>query len=490
MTRAALALWLMFLSGVLVAEPHVVTIGSKNFPESYLLAEIAAQRLESKGVSVHRRFGLGGTKVAYEALRGGSIDFYPEYTGTISETLLDMTSDQSLEAGLARLSLRFLAPLGFDNTYVLAVRPTLADSNLRTLSDLRLRPELRVALSHEFLSRSDGWPGLRQHYQLSHSAIGIQHGLAYEALANEQIDVTDAYSTDGDIVRYGLQLLDDDLDYFPEYQAGWLATTELVPTVVSVLDEMAGRIDAARMRELNAEIVVKQRSYAAVASEFLASEFKEFSGDAAGNATSSLWRYTLQHLQLTVLAILAATAIGVPLALISFSRPRLANAVLYISGLLQTIPSIALLALMIPLLGIGFVPALVALLLYALLPILRATLTALNAVDPLHRRVAAAMGMSRAQEFRHVLIPLAIPHVLAGVRTASVISIGTATLAAFIGAGGLGEPIVTGLALNDTRLILSGAIPAALLAIATDLAFDALERRLIPPHLRVSGQLS
>ena len=153
------------------------------------------------------------------------------------------------------------------------------------------------------------------------------------------------------------------------------------------------------------------------------------------------------------------------------------------AGLLQTIPSIALLALMIPLAGVGQVPAIIALFLYSLLPIARNTITALITIDPLLRRVTQALGLSELEQLRHVYVPLALPHMLAGVRIAAVVSIGTATLAAFIGAGGLGEPIVTGLALNDTGLILQGAIPAALLALSAELMFEGLERWLVPRHL-------
>ena len=202
----------------------------------------------------------------------------------------------------------------------------------------------------------------------------------------------------------------------------------------------------------------------------------------------SLARNTSRHLQLTGLALLFAALVGVLTGvLVHLSRPA-SRVVLYLAGLLQTIPSIALLALMIPLLGVGFTPAVVALFLYSLLPILRSTIIALVTIDPLLRRVADAMGLTRAQQFRHVLFPLALPHVLAGLKTAAVISIGTATLAAFIGAGGLGEPIVTGLALNDTRLILQGAIPAAILALLTEFFFELVERRLIPAHM-ISGRL-
>jgi osmoprotectant transport system permease protein len=197
-------------------------------------------------------------------------------------------------------------------------------------------------------------------------------------------------------------------------------------------------------------------------------------------------RNTLRHLQLTATALAAAIVVGLITGIVVHRSKSISRIVLYLAGLLQTIPSIALLALMIPLFGIGFVPAIVALFLYSLLPILRNTVTALITIDPLLRRVAEGMGLTPLQQIRHVLLPLALPNVLAGVRVATVICIGTATLAAFIGAGGLGDPIVTGLALNDVNLILQGAVPAAALALITEIAFELLERVLVPPHMVAS----
>lgn len=161
-------------------------------------------------------------------------------------------------------------------------------------------------------------------------------------------------------------------------------------------------------------------------------------------------------------------------------RPKLSSAILYFSGLLQTIPSIALLAILIPVFGIGTLPAIIALFLYALLPILRNTLTGLQSVDPLLKTVADGIGMNRFQKLKLVEFPLAMPTVLAGIRTAAVINVSTATLAAFIGAGGLGEFIVTGLALNNTELILRGAIPAAALALLLEFGFLFLEKGWVP----------
>ena len=197
---------------------------------------------------------------------------------------------------------------------------------------------------------------------------------------------------------------------------------------------------------------------------------------------------TTNHLVLTVIAVFVGCAIGIPLGVIVFPKPVASIAVLYVAGLMQTIPSLALLALMIPLFGLGTVPAIIALTLYSLLPILRNTITALITIDPELKRVSLAIGLNTAQQLRHVLLPMALPNILSGIKTATVIAIGTATLAAFVGAGGLGEPIVTGLSLNDMSLILRGAIPAALLAIVAEFLFDRLEKSLVPAHM-LSGKL-
>jgi osmoprotectant transport system permease protein len=263
-----------------------------------------------------------------------------------------------------------------------------------------------------------------------------------------------------------------------------LVRRDLHPQAKAVLETLAGRLDESAMRQLNAAVVVSGRTFADVAAEFLADqELSTASPRPRARLASSLVRNTLVHLKLTGIALLAATLAGLSLALAVYRSPTLSKTVLYTAGLLQTVPSIALLALLIPFVGVGQFPAIIALFLYSLLPIVRNTITALITIDPLLRRVATALGMTQLQRLRTIYLPLALPHVLAGIRLAAVVSIGTATLAAFIGAGGLGEPIVTGLALNDTRLILQGAIPAALLAIAVELCFEALERALIPAHL-------
>ena len=475
------------LAGPAAAEP--VRIGSKNSNESYLLAEMAAQLLESEGFEVQRRFGLGGTLIAFDALVAGGIDLYMEYTGTLSQAILKLPHNAErphINRLLAAKGLRLLPPLGFNNTYAIAVRRRHAEAlGLRSIGDLTNHPHLQVAFSHEFLERPDGWPGLAQAYGLGLEVTGIEHALAYQAIADGAIDVTDAYSTDGELLRYDLVQLRDDRRFFPQYLAAPLVRTDLGDEAMALLRSLEGALSDDRMQALNAAVVVDGRSFAEVAAGFLGERGVQ-AGVQPDDLWSSLAANTVQHLKLTFSALVAAVAVGLTLSLLIFRRAVLARAVIYACGLLQTVPSIALLALMIPLFGIGAASAVVALFLYSLLPILRNTVSALCSIDPTLLRVAGALGLSRREQIRHVYLPLSMPTVLAGIRTAAVINIGTATLAAFIGAGGLGDPIVTGLALNDVSFILQGAIPAAILAILTELAFEALERTLVPGHLRAA----
>lgn len=468
-------------------ESRAIVVSSKNFTESYLLAEIMSQRLEIAGYKVERKFGLGGTLICYEALVKGEIDVYAEYTGTLSRVILKLDEDQSLEQldeSLSMRQLQLLDSFGFNNTYAIALQGSLAaELEVSKISDLAGKQDLVMAFSHEFLNREDSWPGLARTYGLSATPTGIEHGLAYQAIEDGKINITDAYSTDGDLERYGLTVLQDDKQYFPLYLALPLLRQDLPQGAKQALQELGGLISDDKMRALNGQVVIGKKSFAEVARKFLVERGFGSTRKQKDLFWHTLGANTLTHLKLTVIALALGCLIGLPLGMLVFRSRSLSRTMVYGAGLLQTIPSIALLALMIPLFGIGEVPAIIALFLYSLLPILRSTITALISIDPLLKRIAEALGLTRKQQLLHVLIPLALPNVLAGIKTAAIISIGTATLAAFIGAGGLGEPIVTGLALNDTGLILQGAIPAACLAVIVELLFELLERSLVKPHM-------
>ncbi len=471
-------------------DPPALKIGSKRFTESYVLGEILARAAAPYAHTVHRQ-GLGNTAILFAALKSGAIDVYPEYTGTIDLEILHHrrpTSLQQINRELAPLGLGAAVPLGFNNTYALAMRGADAQrSHISTISGLAAQPALRFGLSHEFLGRADGWPGLAQRYRLPQHAIGLDHGLAYQALAQHQVDVIDIYSTDAKIARYQLRVLRDDAGYFPRYDAVLLYRLDLphrFPQAWQALQRLQGRISEADMIAMNAAAELDGQPFSAVARNFLAQAPQPSAGHHGfwnklfdGN----LGRLTCQHLLLVLLSVLGAAAIGIPLGILSVRVARLKQAVMALVGILQTVPSLALLAMLIPLLGrIGTVPALIALFLYALLPIVRNTGIGLEQVPAGLRMAGMALGLNARQRLLHIELPLALPVILAGIKTAAVMSVGTATIAAFIGAGGYGERIATGLALNDDQMLLAGAIPAALLALLTQLLFELLERRLRP----------
>jgi len=499
-----------------VSESDPVVVASKPFAESYLLAEMFAQTLEAAGLAVDRRPGLGATEVAFEALRSGAIDVYPEYTGTGLLAVLGESPDggprnvylRVRRAFADRWDLHWLAPLGFENTYAIAVRPQTADSlGLRTLSDLAARGgALTGGFSPDFLGREDGLPGLAQAYGMELAGTrSLLQAVKYEALLGGRVDVIDGYSTDGQFARFGLTVMADDLGFFPPYEASALVGARLMrdaPEAVVALGRLSGLLDEERMRALNERVGGGGEPVERVAQDALEqlgvlARATDAGGEPAAVASAPtsfpeyMWQrrfalssMALRHLLLVGLSLVAATLVAVPAGVALQRQPELGGSVVRAVGLLQTIPGIALLAFMIPLLGIGVWPALVALFLYALLPILQNTYTGVSEADPNAVEAARALGMTRGQIARHVRLPLAAPVILAGIRTAAVISVGTATLAAFIGAGGLGDPIVAGLALNDTRRILSGALPAAVLAFLVDLGLGWVERRVAPRGLR------
>ena len=489
----------VFLFVIFILVPKIfaqtICVGAKNFNEGYLLSEMISQLIESRGFVVERKFNLGGTLICFSALNNGEIDVYPEYTGTISEQILESDALQSFNdlqnAVYENFNLCISKPYGFNNTYALATRRKTAERlKLKRISDLRNHSSLQMAFSYEFLKRTDGWKNLSKVYGLYQIPVGIEHALSYQALDEGTVDIIDIYSTDGEIPRYNLSLLKDDLGFFPTYYAVSFYRAELDPEVVATISLMHNLITGEEMQQLNARIVFGNEKYAHVAHDFL-QENALVDQNASPNQRSfirEIWMKTLTHLQITFIALLAAMILAIPLGVFAYNFVAIGRPILYLTGLLQTIPSIALLAFMIPLFGIGFLPAVIALFLYALLPILRNTTSALFSIDPLLKRVATGIGLTRWQRLRHIEIPLAVPTVFAGIKTAAVINIGTATLAAFIGAGGLGEFIVTGLALNNTGMILKGAVPAAILAIVVEFFFELLEKWFVPEHLRQNNK--
>ena len=478
---------------VLAAAPPV-RVGSKKFTESVLLGDLAVALIEDGGARAVHRSSLGGTRILWSALLRGDVDLYPEYAGTIAREILGLaggSDEAALRELLAAHGVGMTASLGFEDSYRIGMRrEEAARRSIQTMTDLAAHPELRLGFTNEFMDRADGWPAVRDRYQLRPSDVrGLDHDVAYRALAAGDIDATDVYSTDPEIEQHGIVLLDDDRHAFPEYRALFLYRLDLAtraPGALAALRQLEGRISAEAMRRLNGDVQIRHLASEAVAADFL----RDLGGSAravrADRLMDRVLRRTGEHLVLVGLALLGAIAVAVPLG-IAARRRSIGRIALGVAGLVQTIPSLALLVFMIPLLGIGSRPAVAALFLYGLLPIVRGTHSGLVGISPELRESARALGLPPAARLRLVELPLAMPAIVAGVKTSAVIMVGTATLGALIGAGGYGQPILTGLRLDSVPLILEGAIPAAGLALFVEGAFGLLERAVVSRGLRLPG---
>ena len=495
--RLAAALALALSAGAAAPAPSpdvTVAVGSKKFTESVILGELATQLLAEAGARARHRRELGGTRVLWNALLAGELDVYPEYTGTLAQELLrgaDARDEAGLRRALAAQGLRMSEPLGFEDGYALGMKEArAAELGIASISDLARHPGLRLGLSHELLDRADGWPALRDRYGLDERAVrGLDHDVAYRGLAAGAIDVTDLYSTDPEIQAQGLRVLVDDRGAFPPYRAVllWRADLEArAPAAVRALRRLEGRIDTPAMIAMNARARLERVPEVQVARDFLRQALGLETGARAEGRAARIGRRTAEHLGLVAVALLAAIAVAIPLGVLAERHRRLGRAVLGAAGLVQTIPSLALLVLTLPLLGIGAPPALFALFVYSLLPIVRSTHAGLRSIPEDLRSSAGALGLPGLARLRLVELPLASRTILSGVKTSAVLCVGTATLGALVGAGGLGQPIFTGIRLDDFALVLEGALPAAALALAVQGAFDLAERLLVPRGLRMA----
>ena len=490
----AAAFMLLVMCCVPDAGAETLKVGSKRFTESYLLGEIIAGTARRAGApNVEHLPGMGNSAILFSALKSGAIDLYPDYSGTVALELLGLKQVPPLPELNRQLAAHGLAagiPLGFNNAYALAMSGIEAErKGYALISDLQGVRDLRAGLSPEFLNRRDGWPNLRTAYGLDGLQIrSLEHGLAYAALAGGQVDLIDVYTTDPQISRQGLKLLRDDRQVFPAYEALLVYRIDVPrrhPQAWAALQGLEGRFDAETMRGINAAVELDGRSFAAVAGQWLEG------GTRGGGERQTLFavllgpdlvRLTGQHLLLVCTSLLLSIFVGIPLGIWSQRVPRAGRWILPLTGILQTVPSLALLAFLIAALGqIGALPAVLALFVYALLPIVRSTEAALDGVGREMLDAGRALGLDAWQRLRLIEMPLALPGVLAGIKTATVINVGTATIAAFIGAGGYGERIVAGLAVNDRDLMLAGAIPAALMALLFELLFRVLDRRVRVP---------
>jgi osmoprotectant transport system permease protein len=494
-------LWISIAEGpsappVLLPQTQEIRIGSKKFTESVLLGEMVVQLARSAGSRAEHRAQLGGTRILFNALQAGDIDAYPEYTGTITQEILgdrSLGTHEEIRAALWEYGIRMSRPLGFNNTYALGMlKETAARLSIRNISDLRVHPDLAFGFTNEFMDRNDGWPSLREGYELPHTDVrGLDHDLAYRGLVSKTVHVTDLYMTDAEIAYYDLFVLEDDQKLFPDYHAVLLYREDLRkrdPEAMAALLLLEGAITQAAMVKMNAQVKVHKKDEQKVAAEFLDQQL-----DVEADIIEETWvhrlvRHTGEHLLLVALSLGMAILVSLPLGVMAARYDPLGQLILSVVGIVQTIPSLALLVFMIPLLGIGGKPAIAALFLYSLLPIVRNTHAGLKGIPTDIQESAEALGLHPGALLFHVELPLAAPAILAGIKTSAVINVGTATLGALIGAGGYGQPILTGIRLDDTALILQGAVPAALLALMAQGLFEGLERIMVSKGLRLKRE--
>jgi len=470
----------------------VVVVGSKSFTESVILGEALRALVADAGITARHQRSLGGTRLVFNALASGEIDAYVEYTGTLTQEIFAAAppaDDAGLRDALATTGIVLAGKVGFQNNYALGMPAARAARlGVGRISDLAAHPDLVLRFGNEFMERADGWPGLRDFYGLPQRDVrGVEHDLAYRALAAGDADVTDLYTTDAEILYYDLRTLADDRDFFTHYDAVLLYRADLesrVPGATEALRRLLGVIDETDMTALNAAVKLEGRSEREVAAGFLDERLRVAAPTDAEGRVARLLRYTGEHLLLVGVSLLVAILVAVPLGVLAARRPRVGQALLGIVGIGQTIPALALLVVMVPLFGIGAGPALAALFIYALLPIVRNTHAGLTHIPTPLRESAVALGLPPAARLRYVELPLALPTILAGIKTAAVINVGGATLGALVGAGGYGQPILTGIRLDDVGLILEGAVPSALMAIAAQWLFERFERAVTPRGIR------
>jgi len=480
--------------GVLLSHAYAddpLKVGSKRFTESYVLGELLTQQAQTQGRAQHLA-GLGNTAIVLSALQSGAIDVYPEYTGTIAREILknpNLVTLQDLQRPLEQLGLGIGIPLGFMDGYAIAVTASTAERlKLHRLSDLKKHPDIRLGLSAEFLQRSDGWPMIARAYGLhALTPRAMDHGLAYDALTSGIIEGIDAYTTDARVEKEHLVLLLDEQRVLPPYAAVLLYRLDVPqqhPKEWAAIAQLKNTLSEEQMRAVNALVDLDHATPAAAAQALRQTGVDQKSAKPVlASQHQGLWarsvelifsaeegRLIVQHLILVMIPVLAAAMVGIPLGVAGATFPYLGRICLSVVGLLQTIPALALLALLIALINqIGTVPALITLFFYAMLPIVESTQSAFLNIDRHLRESAIALGAPWFKRTWYVELPIARSGIISGIRTAAVITVGGATLAAFVGGGGLGERIVGGLAVNDPALLIAGAIPAAVLALTIQL---------------------
>lgn len=459
---------LMSLTHPLLARE--IKIGAKKFTEGNISAYLILQELKkiNKNLDIEVLENLGGTGIVTSAIKNKKIDIYIDYTGTLVNSF--QTNYKNLEQTLYSHNIILGPNLGFNNSYGLAVK---ANNSISRISEISLKH--RVGISHEFFKRNDGYKYLSKAYDLQNVPVTLEHSLLFQSLNSESLDVIEVYTTDAKILKNNLKVLSDDRDFFSRYDAVVLVNVEFYNKNKKMIDKLFTNI---KERFTNKDII--EANYLV---EIDGLRYDEAAGKLSGvkllakkkeNVFFEILPYFLEHLKYLVITIFLCVLIGIPIGGFAAKSKAFERVSMTLISIFQTIPSLALLVFLIPLFGLGELTTIIALTLYGLLPIAKSTHSAISNIPKELSEFSDLIRMSKIQKFLLVEIPLAAPEILTGIKITSIATIGVTVIAAFVGAGGLGTLIVTGLSLNKTSLILKGAIPSALMALIVELFFQKI----------------
>ncbi len=499
-----------------------ITIGSKEFTEQLILGNMMKVLLEDNGFKVDDRIGLSGTMINHRALINDEIDVYMEYTGTAYIVILEkkeVVHDPQEVYEIVKKeykekwNLVWLDRARFDNTNALLMKKERAvELGIKTISDLasivKTDPnQLSFATNAEFFSRPDGLREMEKHYNFRFPDNNIKKmgiGITYLALNEDSVDVALGFSTDGNIRKFDLMILEDDKKFFPIYNPAPVIRSEVIemyPTVENILNQIGPRLTTTEMIEMNYGVDIDGENPERVARQWLEDEGllgvsglhqQPKSRSAIESPSSFVLSFQdqarllavkiVEHIKVSFISvgIAVGTGLGLGIAITLFRNKAFSNGVINIAIIIVTIPSVAMFGFMVPIFGIGITPSIIALVLYAQLPILRNTYTGLTTIRSEILDAAEGIGLSKLEMLFKIRFPIAFPVIMAGIRTSIVFTIGLATIAALIGAGGLGDLIFQGIQQSNTQLILVGTIPVALLAVFTDIGLKKVEDRLTP----------
>lgn len=480
-------------------------VGSKAFTENIILGDIIKLAGRGNEIAVGHQADIQGTQIVFQYLVNDSIDVYPEYIGTIRYEILKdkdvITEDEVRAEMLRRFNIVMTRPIGFENTYAMGMLESRAEElGITKVSELT-QYELKYSLSQEFVEREDGWTKMSATYGITiPKPNGNDHALTYKQLQSGAADVIDLYSTDSKIKTLDIRVLEDDLDFFPSYAAVFLYRKDLEkvnPKFVDMIRSLEGQIDNEKMIQLNARCEVDNLTEQQVAAEFLKDRFDLDVKVDDESMVQNVFRNTVEHLDLVRMSLVACILVAIPLGVIAAKMKMIGQVILGTIGVLQTIPGIALLVMLIAPtewfgrnvagqegLGASVIPVIVALFIYSLLPIVRNTYTGLTMIPSNLKESADALGLTPWAKLWRIELPLALPAILSGIKTAAIINVGFACLGAMIGGGGYGQPIFSGVRLSDTGLILQGAVPAAVMALLVQGIFECIEKVVVPKGLK------